>query len=68
MQKKKRKIVRKQLKIDANSLAYLIENSKLNWSPDEIINRYLIDKKQRFCVSVSTIYRYFKKGLFQLNH
>lgn len=65
--KKKRHIIRKTTKIDANSLAYLIEKSNLNWSPDQIINRHLIDEKQKFCISTSTIYRYFKRGLFQLN-
>lgn len=64
--KKKKKIPRRFLKITALDLKYLFENAKENWSPDQIVGRYLVDKKQRFSVSVSTIYRYFKKGLFQL--
>lgn len=65
--KNKSKIARRTLKIDALSLNYLFKQAQKNWSPDQIINRYLLEKKQPFCISVSTIYRYFKKGLFQLN-
>lgn len=53
-----------RLKPDSEEWNYIVEKLDLFWSPEEICERWKKDFPEKAFFSVSTIYRYIKKGLF----
>lgn len=65
--RRKSKLVRRKIKITPEVLAFIINGTRKKWSPEQIIGSYSLQYNKPFPISVSTIYRYFKRGLFQLD-
>lgn len=61
--RRRREQKRRALVAGSKQWNYVAEKLKLFWSPEQIVNRYLLEHKEKF-ISFSTIYRYiYRKEL-----
>ncbi len=59
----RRKIKPIKLKEDTETWQYIVDKLNIHWTPEQICNRWNLEKGSKMCVTTSTIYRYVKMGI-----